>query len=70
MDEERESTCPDQVLPIKDEPTSGFFGLCTEVETDGSLTLSQTTNFKLFQIESLQTTILNLMKIAESSLNR
>ena len=34
------------------------------------LTLSQMTNFRLFQTQSLQTTILNLMKIAESSLKR
>ena len=34
------------------------------------LTHYQTTNFRLVQIESLQTTISNLMKIAESSLNR
>ena len=33
------------------------------------LTHYQTTNFRLVQIESLQTTILNLMKIPESSLN-
>ena len=35
----------------------------------GQLTLSQMTDFRLFQIESLQTTILNLMKMAESSQN-
>ena len=33
----------------------------------GRLTLSQTTNFRLFQTESLQTTVLNLMKMADSS---
>ena len=33
----------------------------------GTLTLSQTTNFGLFQTESLQMTILSLMKMAESS---
>ena len=32
-----------------------------------NLTLSQTTNFRLFQTESLQTTISNLMKMEESS---
>ena len=31
------------------------------------LTLSQTTHFRLFQIESLQTTILDLIKMADSS---
>ena len=31
------------------------------------LTLSQTTNFRQFQTKSLQTTILNWMKMAESS---
>ena len=30
------------------------------------LTLSQTTNFTLFQTESVQTTIVNMMKMAES----
>ena len=31
------------------------------------LTLSQMTNFRLFQTKSLQTTILNLMKMVKSS---
>ena len=34
------------------------------------LTLSQTTNFRLFQTESLPMTISNLLKMAESSPNR
>ena len=34
------------------------------------LTHYQTTNFKLFQTESLQTTISNLMKMAEGYPNR
>ena len=34
-----------------------------------TLTLSQTTHFRLFQIESLQTTISNLMKIPKNSPN-
>ena len=34
------------------------------------LTFSQTTNLRLFQTESLQTSISNLMKMAESSQNR
>ena len=32
----------------------------------GLLTLSQTTHFRLFKTQSLQMTILNLMKVAES----
>ena len=36
----------------------------------GTLTLSQTTNFRLFQTERVQTTILSLIKMAESYGNR
>ena len=44
-----------------------FQGLETR---DSLLTLSETTNFRLFQIkEFLQTTILNLMKMAGTSPN-
>ena len=47
-----------------------FFNLGVEVSEHFLLTLSQTTNFKLFQSKSLQLTISNMMKMIESSQNR
>ena len=37
---------------------------CSKTRKGIPLNLSQTNNFKLFQTQSLQTTILNLMKVA------
>ena len=39
----------------------------TPCMASNDLTLSQTTNFLPFQTESLQTTVLNLIKMAECS---
>ena len=44
--------------------------LVTSRIQQSSVTLSQTTTFRLFQTESLQTIILSLIKMAESSPNR
>ena len=40
--------------------------LISGAKSNNNLTLSQTTNFRLFQTESLQMTISNLMKMAKS----
>ena len=61
------------LLPYKDKffyMGHVYFTLCHKKSLCRGLTLYQRTNFKLSQILSLQMTILNLMKIAESSPKR